>query len=110
MVTANPAVNLAMQVNLFVSGRKLRDLDTFSKSDPQCILYENRNNRWVKIGSTEQVKNSLNPDFQTSFTVSYYFEKIQQFKFVMIDGDGGGDYDSIGEVQTTMGKLMGAKK
>jgi len=28
----------------------------------------------------------------------------------MIDGDGGGDYDSIGEVQTTMGKLMGAKK
>ena len=26
------------KVNLFVSGRKLKDLDTFSKSDPQCRL------------------------------------------------------------------------
>ena len=28
----------------------------------------------------------------------------------MIDGDDGGDYDTIGEVQTTMGQLMGALK
>ena len=28
----------------------------------------------------------------------------------MIDGDGGSDYDTIGEVEVTMGKLMGAKK
>ena len=54
---------LVMQVNLFVSGRKLKDLDTFSKSDPQCILYEKRNNSWVKVGNTEQIKDQLNPDF-----------------------------------------------
>ena len=99
-----------MQVNLYVSGRKLRDLDTFSKSDPQCILYEkSANGSWVKLGQTEQIRNSLNPDFKNSFTLAYFFEKVQTYKFVMIDGDGGSDYDTIGEVEVTMGKLMGAK-
>ena len=28
----------------------------------------------------------------------------------MIDGDGGRDYDTIGEIEVTMGNLMGAKK
>ena len=42
--------------------------------------------------------------------MAYYFEKIQEFKILMIDGDGGGDYDTIGEVEVTMGKLMGAKQ
>ena len=90
--------NLQMQVNLFISGRKLKDLDTFSKSDPCCILYERKQNRWVKLGQTEQIKNSLNPDFKTAFTVQYFFEKVQNFKFVIIDGDGGQSYDMIGEV------------
>ena len=27
----------------------------------------------------------------------------------MIDGDGGGDYDTIGEIETTMGKIMGSR-
>ena len=52
----------------------------------------------------------MNPDFRTSFTLAYYFEKVQNYKFVMIDGDGGRDFDPIGEIQVTMGKLMGAKK
>ena len=29
---------------------------------------------------------------------------------MLIDGDGGSDYDEIGEIEVTMGKLMGAKK
>ena len=99
-----------MQVNLFISGRKLKDLDAFSKSDPQCILYEMINGKWKKIGKTEQVKNSLNPDFTTSFEVPYFFEREQKYKFKMIDGDGDGDHDKIGSVKTTMGSLMGALK
>ena len=99
-----------MQVNLFISGRKLKDLDAFSKSDPVCLVFEQINGSWRKIGKTEQIKNNLNPDFQTSFEVPYFFEKVQNYKFVMIDGDGDGDYDTIGEVETTMGQLMGALK
>ena len=42
--------------------------------------------------------------------MAYFFEKVQEYKFVLIDGDGGSDYDTIGECQVSMGKLMGAKK
>ena len=73
MVSAN---NLQMQVNLYVSGRKLKDLDTFSKSDPICIMQEMRGGAWYTVGKTEQVKNSLNPDFKTAFTMPYYFERV----------------------------------
>ncbi len=104
---------MSMQVNLFISGRKLKDLDTFSKSDPMCLLYvQAQNQQWQKIGSTELINNNLNPDFQTCFTVAYYFEKVQKFKFVMVDADDdkGVNCETIGEVETTMGSLMGAPR
>lgn len=42
--------------------------------------------------------------------MNYFFERSQQLKFVMIDGDGcKNDFDTIGELQTTMGNIMGAK-
>jgi len=104
------ATSMSMQVNLFVSGRKLKDLDTFSKSDPQCRLYEKRNNQWHLIGKTECINNNLNPDFATSFTVAYFFEKVQHFKFEMVDLDNGDNYDVIGSVEVTMGNLMGAAR
>ena len=107
MVEAN---SLQMQVNIYVSGRKLKDLDTFSKSDPQCLLFEKRNGQWCKLGSTEQINNTINPDFTRGFEVAYFFEKVQDLKFCIIDGDGGGDFDTIGEIEVTMGQLMGAKK
>lgn len=30
---------LSTQVNLYISGRKLKNMDVFSKSDPVCKLY-----------------------------------------------------------------------
>ena len=43
--------------------------------------------------------------------MDYFFEKAQKLKFVMIDGDcsKNDEYDLIGEVETTMGNIMGAK-
>ena len=54
--------------------------------------------------------NNLNPDFKTSITLAYYFEKIQSLKFEMVDLDNGGSYDLIGEVEVTLGNLMGAPR
>ena len=108
------ADGMKQKVNLFVSGRKLKNLDTFSKSDPICILFEQRDGKWNMVGKTECIQNTLNPDFETSFTVDYYFEKAQNFRFVMIDGDNyadeTADYDEIGSVEVQMGRLMGAPK
>ena len=108
MVMAN---NLKERVNLFVSGRNLKNLDAFSRSDPRCILFEKTGNSWSKVGETETINNNLNPDFQTSFTVDYFFEKTQHFRFCFIDSDNssGSDYDEIGQVEVVMGKLMGAR-
>jgi len=66
---------MSMQVNLFISARNLPDRDTFSKSDPQCVVYERHYGRWTKIGKTEKIKDNLNPDWRTSFTLAYFFEK-----------------------------------
>jgi len=54
--------------------------------------------------------NNLNPDFTLSFTVAYYFERAQNFKFEMVDVDNGSSYDVIGEVTVSMGSLMGAMR
>jgi hypothetical protein len=39
-------------------------MDVMSKSDPACALYEFKNQKWVKIGQTEKIKDNLNPDFE----------------------------------------------
>ena len=57
-------MTFSMAINLYISGRKLRDLDTFSKSDPLCRLYEKKNNQWVLVGQTERINNNLNPNFE----------------------------------------------
>lgn len=66
-----------MHVELHISGRKLKDLDFFSKSDPVCHFFQwnDRGRQWVKFGQTEIVNNNLNPDFKTYFNVDYQFEK-----------------------------------
>jgi len=48
-----------MKVQLFISCRKLKDLDVFSKSDPQCRIYEysEQMKKWNLIGKTEIMQN-----------------------------------------------------
>jgi hypothetical protein len=105
--------NLSMKVELTISCRNLKDLDTFSKSDPQCKVYEKIGTKWVKRGRTERIQNNLNPDFKTPFVMNYFFEKAQELKFVVIDGDGDNDdndkKDTIGKLKATMGSIMGSR-
>lgn len=54
------------------------DLDAVSKSDPICILHtkdSTNSGSWKKHGQTERIDDNLNPDFETSFYIDYYFEK-----------------------------------
>ena len=106
-----PESALSMKVDMYISGRNLKSLDMFSKSDPVCVLSEfnTQSKSWVKLGKTEMLKNERNPDFKTRFTVSYFFEKAQKLKFDMVDDDGSGSTDHIGSVETTMGAVMGAR-
>ena len=93
-------VSYLTQVDLYVSCRNLADLDILSKSDPICFLseYNEMTKSWIKLGQTEQIANNLNPDFMTRFTLNYFYEQIQMLKFTVVDADGAGDHDLIGEV------------
>ena len=52
-----------LHCTLRIEGINLKDLDTFSKSDPICVVDRLASNDWVKVGQTERIKDNLNPVF-----------------------------------------------
>ena len=103
--------DLSSSVEIFVSCRDLKNLDTFSKSDPIVKIYmqNEKTKQWVLIGETERVMNNLNPNFQRSINVVYFFEKHQVLKFDVLDDDGKNSFDTVGWAQMSMGDVMGAR-
>ena len=98
------------KVDIFVSCRKLRNLDVMSKTDPQGILYtKGQDGKYHEIDRTELIKDNLNPNFTHNFRVEYFFEVHQYFKIRMIDVDKN-DYDMIGETEFKMADIMGSKE
>lgn len=101
----------ATMVDLSISCKKLVNLDTFSETDPYCIVYirEDEKSSWKTIGQTETIMNNLNPDFSTQISVSYYFEKRQHIKFEVWNFDTEGKSELVGCLETEMGKIMAGK-
>ena len=97
------------KIEIFVSCRSLKDLDTFSKSDPQVILYLKGKNGWGEVARTECIQNNLNPNFSKTFVIDYIFEVQQHIKFTVLDIDGPNSFDFIGDTETTVGKVFGSK-
>ena len=108
-------VNLNVPVKLYISGRNLKNMDMFSKSDPLCVVFEKAQDRneWFEIGRTEFIKDTLDPNFEKAIDVDYFFEKTQELKFEFIDDDGGDSddpyYDIIGSTNMTLSSIMAAK-
>uniref|UniRef100_A0AAZ3SDR0 C2 domain-containing protein n=1 Tax=Oncorhynchus tshawytscha TaxID=74940 RepID=A0AAZ3SDR0_ONCTS len=73
----------ATKVEITVSCRNLLDMDTFSKSDPICVLYTQgiSNKEWREFGRTEVIENTLNPEFVRKFILDYFFEERQNLRF-----------------------------
>lgn len=105
----NPvATDQYQKVELFFACRKLKDLDILSKSDPQVKVSVNSGKGFVNVGSTEVQRNNLNPNFTQSIYVDFIFEVKQIIKFEVLDVDKHST-DVIGEVETTVGAIVGAK-
>ena len=108
-------MNLNVPVKLYISGRNLKNMDMFSKSDPLCVVFEKAQDRneWFEIGRTEFIKDTLDPNFEKAIDVDYFFEKTQELKFEFIDDDGGDSddpyYDIIGSTNMTLSAIMAAK-
>ena len=63
----------------------------------------------LQFGRTENIKNSLNPDFATTFEVDYYFEAVQQVRLQVYDIDNKsaelGDDDYLGGLECTLAQV-----
>lgn len=108
-------MNLNVPVKLYISGRNLKNMDLFSKSDPLCVVYEQAqdSDEWFEIGRTEFVKDTLNPDFERAIDIDFFFEKNQLIKFEFIDDDGGDSddpyYELIGSSVLNLATIMSSK-
>jgi hypothetical protein len=102
------------RVMLTIYCKGLQNKDTFSKSDPFCVLQEKAaNGLWRDIGRTEVIQNDLNPKFKTKFEVDFTFEKKQELKFTLYDCDGASksleEHDFLGTFETTMGNIVSSR-
>ena len=105
-------VNVNVPLKLYISGRNLKNMDVFSKSDPLCVVFEKAQDReeWFEIGRTEFIKDTLDPNFEKAIDVDFFFEKQQVLKFEFIDDDGGDSddpyYDIIGSATMNLSTIM----
>ncbi|XP_052780413.1 copine-8-like isoform X2 [Mya arenaria] len=101
------------QVEISVSCRGLRDRDTFSKSDPMCVLHtwDIKSKTFHEFGRTEMIKDTLNPDFVKKFVMNYFFEESQKLKFEIFDVDSPTQrlsaHDFLGRIECTLGEIVG---
>lgn len=108
------AVVPASQVEVSVACKNLKDKDTFSKSDPMCVLYvkEFGAERFREFGRTEMIKDTLNPDFVKKFIVEYFFEQSQKLLFEVYDVDSPSGkldkHDFLGSIECTLGEIVGS--
>jgi len=106
------AVAPTSTVEISISCSKLEDMDTFSKSDPFCVLYvkDSKSNQWHCLGKTETIDNTLEPHFQKKFVLSYKFEERQQLRFDVYDSDSSSsnleDHDFIGSMECSLGEVI----
>ncbi|XP_056603916.1 copine-8 isoform X1 [Triplophysa dalaica] len=104
----------ATKVEITVSCRNLLDMDTFSKSDPICVLYTQGigNKEWREFGRTEVIDNTLNPDFVRKFILDYFFEERQNLRFDLYDVDSKSTnlskHDFLGQAFCTLGEMVGS--
>ena len=52
-------------------------MDIVGVSDPFVIVFmrDHPAQPWKQFGRTEMIKDNLNPDFEQSFIIQYFFEK-----------------------------------
>lgn len=110
----NTRISDTVNVQLFISCRKLKDVETFSNSDPFVEVFKkNPRGEWIKLGQTEVIWDNLNPDFTTIFTLNYYFEEQTYLMFKVFDAniEHGKEVKGLqlGEAEFTLGEIAGAK-
>ncbi|XP_041670576.1 copine-3-like isoform X1 [Cheilinus undulatus] len=115
-IPGSRATDCVTKVAISIACENLLDMDTFSKSDPLCVLFMTSSSgpHWTEIGRTEKIQNCLNPKFSKTFVIDYYFEMVQKLKFEVYDIDSENcslrDADFLGELECTLGQIVSSRK
>ena len=64
---------------------------------------------FLQIGRTEQIKNTLDPQFSKAILIEYYFEEVQKLKILVhdIDSESGSlsSADFLGGLECTLAQV-----
>lgn len=109
-------------LQLYVSCQNLHNKDKRSLSDPFVVVYMRSGpEKWVEIGRSEIISNTLNPNFVKSVSISYRFEEVQHIRVEVYDADDAystadasstmvlSRQDFQGYVETTVGTVVGSR-
>jgi hypothetical protein len=74
---------------MHVQCNKLVNKDLLSKSDPVVLvdLIEMKSGVVVRLGTTEMIKNNVNPVFQTKIEMKYVYDQKQHLRLTVLDVD-----------------------
>ena len=96
----------------------LIDRDIMSKSDPLCVVFQKTGNnakssKWLEVGRTEMISDSLNPQWAKKFVLSYNFEVRQMLKFEVYDSDSSSvslnQHDFLGRCEVSLGQVISSQ-
>lgn len=85
------------KVSLSVSASKLKDVDTFTVSDPFCVLFTRAtvSKKWKEHSRTEIIWNQLSPCWATHFKIDYYWGKVGSLILSNLRVPGSRGYSQI---------------
>ena len=92
-------------IELSIACRDLIDLDTFTKTDPFARIYEQKGEKFELIGVTEVVYNNLNPNFNKSIRMDFYFESKQPIKVEIYHKKSSSSEEFIGRLGVIQGSV-----
>lgn len=73
------------KVELFIECTDLVQLDTFSRTDPMCVLYAKRLGQWMEYGRTESIPNMSHPKFVETFIIEANSTVYPRLRFSVFD-------------------------
>ena len=97
------------RIELFISCRNL-ELVNGQAMNPKVRVYSVENGKERLQDETELVYNNIDPDFFKSFVLMYTFEERQLLRFEVINLEGPGKYELLGDVQLFLGEIIGCKQ
>lgn len=72
------------KVELFIECTDLVQLDTFSRTDPMCVLYAKRLGQWMEYGRTESIPNMSHPKvYGPQYDINYRVINLQHFVSIL---------------------------